>query len=859
LTRVWSDASLREGSTVANIYQHYVGSEIFDGADSDGDYTPREFDLADSCQKTLQFGVHAIDNCYTSSSLPNNQSQPSALVVRKQRRAERVNVQTKPPACALPGLPDPLLHLPPGSSCGIGPSSSYGDTQKLLDLTEQSKVNNCSEAFNDFLSPLNNPSEDMRPLERDISQQLRRASNLSAYSDGSIATSVMADCKPLHSEPGRGILTSHIENSLCPDPELEEKIQAATNQVQAFYDQQAIPPTWIAKHRRNMVRIPIHNNHPLPKSLPTSSADEVDDEHRASGKQNVPGDDANENDWETVGESGFDECRGSTPAMLGGEMAHRAGSSIADTSDDGSMSTLAPEISDFGSTERIAQHPGCIQYSGDYRQRELKNSNIPVFLPVYGEHKVNGYLADSNRLRAPRNPFNHTPSPLHRKHMNPFKSPPPEFIKKPNKPYSSHKRQRRPPIPNSFPAQPSFKTCSSSDGTEIAEYGTAPSHVTRSRPVENFSRPFTSNWMDEFGDPGPAIARKDFLKPIPHVAESEDCPSSWQQIIAIAEGNSVADYNDDGIRNTSRSMSGGIFKEVNTYGCPFTPTAIENETPTDFDGFIEQKTYGGKHEVTNLQERNTLVKGPPGAFYHGLSCSKANDLQSHGTERLLKRKGKGLVHQSSANTKSGNGLRQLSLVNRHNYRPEMPLNASGFIIDIGPDPSLSREPNDFVYRSPLAPPKRRTWQQMYTQTQLSSFRAANEDGNSESHELRATNPNHGLLGSRGSVTEDSSQQHLWEEPRLRGNRNAANQIFAVQPKKKRMVSIVVLCLCNLFFPLLLPYVMGQLDWVMDWWTTGEYHSLGSPQKRCALFCFIGWILAGFLALIASLVWFFALR
>ena len=57
-------------------------------------------------------------------------------------------------------------------------------------------------------------------------------------------------------------------------------------------------------------------------------------------------------------------------------MAHRAGSSIADTSDEGTLSTYIPEISEYGSTERIAQHPGTVEYCGDYRQRDLKKTNI---------------------------------------------------------------------------------------------------------------------------------------------------------------------------------------------------------------------------------------------------------------------------------------------------------------------------------------------------------------------------------------------------------------------------------------------------------------------------------------------------
>jgi len=74
--------------------------------------------------------------------------------------------------------------------------------------------------------------------------------------------------------------------------------------------------------------------------------------HRAS--QDV---DDDVNDWETVGDSalGGDYKSSNETGMLGGTV-NRAGSSIANTSDDGSASTFIPDIERYGSTDRFIQH-----------------------------------------------------------------------------------------------------------------------------------------------------------------------------------------------------------------------------------------------------------------------------------------------------------------------------------------------------------------------------------------------------------------------------------------------------------------------------------------------------------------------
>ena len=132
------------------------------------------------------------------------------------------------------------------------------------------------------------------------------------------------------------------------------------------------------------------------------------------------------------------------------------------------------------------------------------------------------------------------------------------------------------------------------------------------------SEPF--DWMDDFGEPGPEInhSRPHFLKPISPVAE-EYRASSSQYIMARAAGSSVQSYNED-LSPRPQSPFGSRGKEVFTResGAQL-PGAGNVRSKTQTDGFVEAKTYGGRKPLATLRERTTLVKGPPGAFYHGLS------------------------------------------------------------------------------------------------------------------------------------------------------------------------------------------------------------------------------------------------
>ena len=218
--------------------------------------------------------------------------------LRKQRRAERLTSPGQPPTSTLPRIPNHSSCLLPSASQGIEPSSSYGDTQNLLGLTEQAHFGsqptlNCLTGrdymsgqdisglgnfnrrnypcvnANNSLGGSNGPKStfpypttrtmilmtitlvatiadrDRQPLEREVSQALRRASNFSAYSDGSIATSVVEAYRYFKSEASRSnvlaTLRRNIEISPPSEPEIDEEGRLAAALAETFYHRDAIP------------------------------------------------------------------------------------------------------------------------------------------------------------------------------------------------------------------------------------------------------------------------------------------------------------------------------------------------------------------------------------------------------------------------------------------------------------------------------------------------------------------------------------------------------------------------------------------------------------------------------------------
>lgn len=766
----------------------------------------------------------------------------------------------EPPSAALPDSPDYTIpRLVPSSSEGVHPSTSYGDTRNLLDITQRtgwaqkpsSLVNSeyqQSRHFESFVPPVQTPAKARRnsnnpynvdsspqvmvshassdhfifddnsnfaqirdnrqPLERDVSEALRRASRFSVYSNGSVSSSILHQTGIFQSEASGFVGAGMVRSLTFADTphsaaEItgEDKDNSLPAEDSTFYANGALAQNWLDNHRRNLVRVPITHNGALPDSPPDSSLSDMDQQSDPVARK---GSGEEVDDWETVGESAFGldkHAYRNTTGMLDG-LVRRAGSSLANVSDDGSEKTASPHIpsiNEFGSTDRITQHPGRIEYSGDYRQRDLKKTNQPVFLPVFREHKVNGYLADSSRIRSPPNPFNFHPKPLARTHTNPFASSPPEvMVVRGNKKPGACLHVRAPAAQSPYRCS----TDNTSMETDITEHNaiTVPDTKLAPLPVPEITR--TYDWMDSFGEPGPAIGRQDQTLQQPRQflrVETPDRPSSWQHVMTFANSQEVPGYNLDGSRVLDRTFNNKS---------PFSNNAIP-----DRDGFVQAPTYGGVRNATTHHACSPFAKSPAEAVQRG-ERNKSNVSEGERRARILTRYNNPKPNHAKDTTR----LRPLSLVKAH--LPTTPITPAGR------DPHEDIRPHDFVYRSPLASPRDPDWRSLYAQPHLDRI----DDF------ARA----YGVYDLQPGEPRQNSRRHLHEAPRLVPRSQQSSELPRELVDRRRKISITVLALCNLFPPVLILYALGQMDGIMQWWTSGDIPSFGKGQKRAAYFLIGVW-------------------
>jgi hypothetical protein len=172
-----------------------------------------------------------------------------------------------------------------------------------------------------------------------------------------------------------------------------------------FYNKASIDPNW--NFDANGIRVPIQ---PQPRQTQERT-------ERPGDTASQQGDD--QEDWQTVTtETSHQE------APSGPRHDNQTLSSFAETSDAGTLSTFE-SMSRLDSTERLVQHPGA-HYEGQYRQLNVKQGMMPIMAPNKGPYRVNGYPANSMRIR-PTQPYK-APSPLSVSHQNPFISKPPEVM-----------------------------------------------------------------------------------------------------------------------------------------------------------------------------------------------------------------------------------------------------------------------------------------------------------------------------------------------------------------------------------------------------------------------------------------------
>jgi hypothetical protein len=530
-------SSLHDGSTIGNIYNHYVGSNA-DEKEGEGE---------------LKRGYFLSHSSSSQSPLNDFEShghlQPSALNIRKQRRADRaldIRHEVGSSLISSEGASSPPNFV---ASKPTNPFRST-PTPKVVVSHHPDDTAQISHGYNNPMRP---------PLEREVSEALRRVSNYSTCSNESVSTVPLRfetyqsspSASKTKSSAGRQAL-KHLTSSSQSESIGDEIGDHAKN----FYDQDAIPSHWILG-KQKAIRIPINRTGHFPASSPASPPD-------AKATEHVYEDDPDVNDWETVDDR----------SHFG--IGKSCGSSRADNSVCDSDSDYVPEIQNFSSKDRIVQHPSPMGQV-IHRQRNLKNMDgqlmeTPVLLPVFGEHKVNGQLSNTTRFpqvpyTAGNNPI--TPHPIPTTHRHPFRTPP-EVMKSP------HERRNL----NLSPASINTFT--------TIEVSTTNARCRPSSPTQKLLP--DSSWAD-FGEPGPAFigppGRKLQLDPM--YQGKRDEINSWQHLITLGNGGTVPGFDPDGTRSANADKTNNLM---------FPPRAK------------------GQSDSYN---REPLVKGPPGNFYRGVA------------------------------------------------------------------------------------------------------------------------------------------------------------------------------------------------------------------------------------------------
>ncbi len=806
--------SPREGSTVDNIVKQYARNNglwdiSLDSNDEDSEDENGYFQHF-KMQKRVQNGVLGCSASGISYDMGRGDQPEGDIVDEKPFRAIKLmNFSGRAPSTALPHIPTLADQgTLKGSSEGLGQSTSYGDTRNLLDITQRSEcatatgrpnfkagaaphstwtgpsnTNSFRHGSNQNLvipsiaaadrSPNSQSSQKMVPdasvsterladipllaLERDVSRALRR---MSAFSNASQEISA-------HYQGDGGFQSSSDSSGLLsfigrPTQRVPEPLKLVTPR---FYHESAIRQTWLDSQCIERVRIPIRRNLSVSSSLPVShSASSATDEFDL---EEVDGFDQNGTEWETVVDGVVSRVK-------------TAGSSLANNSSTGNISPILYEHNDFSSTDRIVQHPAQIEYSHDYRYREIKEGNFPVLLPSYKPHTVNGFPANSYRSLSPfqQSPGDlyQPPPPLSIDHTNPFRSPPPEVIT--NKPKSSEALDQ-----DRFILGP-------------------PSKLILGTHSQSVNGAHSDNWMDESSDPGPAvrITAPTNIVGVTHKSTyslSESDSRSGSEIV----GSSAADA-------SFSTLSTIIHESKNLQG-------VRKDGASKF-----KHAAGNNDNVQHIaREQAPFIKRPPGAFYQGVRSRPDPGRKGFSSDRKNIAR---VPERKAAQNYPTNQMRPLSLVQAQRADPA----AVSDKIQPG-----GRSNDNFLYRSPLAPIKSRSWCNLYTKEQLNSMHknARIDSINDFEHMPRISyRPAFGE-----ALRLDGSWKRTWS-PHLRPWPRDNSSIKTDLSGQKVKISSLIFGLCCLFPPMLVLYGVGYLDNMMLWITHGEISSFSKAHKKAAL-------------------------
>lgn len=812
--------STREGSTVDNIVKQYaknnrlwdisLDSNDEDSEEENGYY--QHFKTQDGAKKSiLMDGVPAVEDeneeSYQSGSDAENEKSIRAFkLTGSSRRAPNAGLPQVPTS-----LPDHqnLKSVPEG----LQYTSSYGDPRDPLDFKKRSHTVPSASSINFHPTTAQQPDQTLpsstNPFRRSLILDLFAPSLANADSspkshlsqkialDVSESTEYLAG-SPLHALE-RDISRALRRMSAVSNLSQETSVQDHGDGGIQTYTDSCTPVSFIGRHRQQAPEVP----NLVPRGFYHESAIRQTwlDSQRIERVRIPVGNNASvislpESQLASPDTDGFDLRELNGQEQNGNDWetivdgvtgkVNRTGSSLANNSSAGNISPIFFEHNDFSSTDRIVQHPAQIHYSHDYRYRELKEGSFPVLLPSYKPHTINGFPMNSypsiGHFQQSSGDFYQSPPPLSRSHTNPFKSPPPEVI---TKQYSSE---------------------TTDDDDYLVDRPPRFDFGTNSSQVANGGD--SGNWTDEYGDCGPG------LKP---TQPTRALGTTHLSSNSLSKSYSGSQPVGSSIAGASSSTLSVIIHD------------LENSNGTKQWGVScvsPVAAYHGDGAPPAARERVPFIKGPPGAFYQGVR-----------SQPDPRRTGLSLDHKAAARRPRKisrkyptNQMRHLSLLQVQCTEPVT--GAGGSSLGKGPH-------GDFLYRSPLAPIKSRSWCNLYTREQLSSMHnVVKEDGINDLEGIprRSSRPACGE-----DVKTDGSWKRLPWSPHMRPWPRDDSSIKTDLAGRKIKLSSLIFGLCCLFPPMLVLYGVGYLDNMMLWITVGEISAFSKAHKRVALqvVCFFG--------------------
>ncbi|KAL3423487.1 hypothetical protein PVAG01_05234 [Phlyctema vagabunda] len=638
--------------------------------------------------------------------------------------------------------------------------------------------------------------KERRPLERDVSKALRRETGLSTNS---------------LDEPGVDVqgLTKSYKSTLSDVVDVEENTKNPRDA--SFYDKSAFE-TENVRNTDTEVRVPIdrtvdHYNAPVNQRFNNAPGtlryfSPSDTRHAANAESHGPAnqeenmnDAENADDWVTEPErlSGTYE-----EGFLGGPF-QRTGSSIANRSDDESIQM----VDDFGSTDRIAQHPAPIGHSGRYFVREIKHAGggprQQMLLPAEEndrQHRVNGFLKNSSRFDQPRPTVRERPEPLQGRHENPFKVTPPQMPQSPPRVWGRRHRRQDAVVDRYMFGSSNTDL---SDHVDQAALPYQDIHSVGPLPLDLTGR--SLHLASQFQRASPASHHEQSPSKFLGVPDESDGPprvNSFQHVLMMAKGEHVPGYNADGT----------LIAEYGDHG-DYSPVG---------------RTIGNRN-----RQGVSLVVSSEDAMMTSSPYTPTPKVRTAGNDSVYS-PGSDIEMQS------------LPSSDRYRRRSHWPRDRAGWqegISRLG-DPSILEAVDD------MYPAQQKVYdRETGTYTLIRQRPGGGFDRILASPEEMASYNNAGVVGYTGLPTHYQRNRAV----------KTADQVEQAKHRCAKL-SIIALILCNFFPPTLLVLSAGGLDSTIDKWTRSEVKKIGATQKTIASTLAGIWVGAIVIALVIFLILYF---